>query len=380
MSYSINLGPQQSYKATSVTDGTQSRVNVQVSYSLHDEGFKTPTVKRLKPTDLMRNWTTRNSSRYTYWQDALNRGPVREGLAYYDPITHLPYYFTEVWYGTVTDFLNVPSTFEMSAPSSVDGKLRSKIRASNLNLAQACAEYRQTASMFSSAASDVVKTFRRLRAGRAFGDFVRILQGKSRDSASKRIANRWLEYQYGLKPLISDIYASAEVLAVRVREGLPQRVSSKKFEEITYERRNVGSYRGVLNVSENYYLKKTAFYTIRDSSLKELSQLGITNPLLLAWELVPYSFVIDWLLPVGDFLESLDSLVGVQDLKVGETHYRERMATGTVFGMSRTDWRQSSNRSMSSTLPLPRMHYQPSKSLLAVSNGVALLTQLRKKP
>jgi len=40
------------------------------------------------------------------------------------------------------------------------------------------------------------------------------------------------------------------------------------------------------------------------------SASGISNPLLLAWELIPYSFVFDWLLPVGNYLEGLTAYDG----------------------------------------------------------------------
>jgi hypothetical protein len=40
--------------------------------------------------------------------------------------------------------------------------------------------------------------------------------------------------------------------------------------------------------------------------------LGLTNPLAIAWELVPFSFVLDWLVPVGTWLQSLDATLGVK--------------------------------------------------------------------
>lgn len=51
------------------------------------------------------------------------------------------------------------------------------------------------------------------------------------------------------------------------------------------------------------------------SSLSTLQQLGVTNPLLLAWELVPYSFIADWFIPVGDYLQSLDRFLGKEFVK-----------------------------------------------------------------
>jgi len=35
-----------------------------------------------------------------------------------------------------------------------------------------------------------------------------------------------------------------------------------------------------------------------------MPQLGLSRPLTSAWELVPYSFVIDWFVGVGDWLDA----------------------------------------------------------------------------
>jgi hypothetical protein len=50
-----------------------------------------------------------------------------------------------------------------------------------------------------------------------------------------------------------------------------------------------------------------------DSHLKAfLAQTGFTNPLNLVWEVLPYSFVVDWFLPVGAYLEALGSFDGLE--------------------------------------------------------------------
>lgn len=69
---------------------------------------------------------------------------------------------------------------------------------------------------------------------------------------------------------------------------------------------------GTLTTTNRYDIEvKTCLYYRRSSStLHTLSSLGITNPLYLSWELMKYSFVIDWFVHVGDFLSSLDAAFG----------------------------------------------------------------------
>jgi hypothetical protein len=38
--------------------------------------------------------------------------------------------------------------------------------------------------------------------------------------------------------------------------------------------------------------------------------LGLINPAVVAWELVPFSFLVDWFIPVGKFLDSWTDQLG----------------------------------------------------------------------
>ncbi|DAD52447.1 maturation protein [ssRNA phage SRR5466727_3] len=127
-------------------------------------------------------------------------------------------------------------------------------------------------------------------------------------------ANTWLEYSYAWKPLLGDIYANAEALASAMVEKSPnQRVVTAKshsFISGEYETANSGW------ISRHDYQKKLEvrmklWYTIDVDSNPIVSACGLTNPLLVAWEIVPFSFVVDWFLPIGNYLESLTAYRGV---------------------------------------------------------------------
>jgi hypothetical protein len=59
-------------------------------------------------------------------------------------------------------------------------------------------------------------------------------------------------------------------------------------------------------------IRYVVYYQVNYPEMPSYTALGLTNPALLAWELVPFSFVLDWLLPIGDWLSSLDATVGLQ--------------------------------------------------------------------
>jgi hypothetical protein len=63
----------------------------------------------------------------------------------------------------------------------------------------------------------------------------------------------------------------------------------------------------------------------------ELETLGLLNPLSLAWELLPYSFVIDWFLPIGDYLAATTASAGMTWVNGWSRTERKQRATANIF-------------------------------------------------
>lgn len=51
---------------------------------------------------------------------------------------------------------------------------------------------------------------------------------------------------------------------------------------------------------------------VTNPNLLLASRLGLTNPASIAWELVPFSFVVDWFGTVGEFLASWTDFDGLE--------------------------------------------------------------------
>lgn len=66
---------------------------------------------------------------------------------------------------------------------------------------------------------------------------------------------------------------------------------------------------------------------MRNPGLRQLNGLGLLNPALLWWELLPYSFVVDWFLPVGDVLTSLTAGIGMDGVVGGLVYENEHVET-----------------------------------------------------
>lgn len=134
-------------------------------------------------------------------------------------------------------------------------------------------------------------------------------------SKSKSFADNYLEFHFGWSPLVADIYSAAKVL----EDGIPPP---------TVKGRGIG--RDTVRVTGQYgYDQWTctskcqliADVEIDNPNLNLLERLGVANPIAVLWEVVPWSFVVDWFSNVGQFLTALLPLNGIALKRLARTDY-----------------------------------------------------------
>jgi hypothetical protein len=135
--------------------------------------------------------------------------------------------------------------------------------------------------------------------------------------ASKFLGETWLEYSYGWKPLLKDVYDHAKALAELSIERLNVTRFAKagaytQSKKTVYDSPSGFTYLSLTRSSEDKrWVEFGVRYSIQNGQLNTFTQLGIDNPMEVAWELVPFSFVADWFLPIGSFLRSLTATSGL---------------------------------------------------------------------
>lgn len=144
----------------------------------------------------------------------------------------------------------------------------------------------------------------------------------------KLVASYWLELQYGWQPLLSDVYAASEVLSSKFRtEDFAQAVtaSAKYFERSPMQAypsiTTMGYGKDVGQFTIQTKTKLVVLYKPTNSFKSVMAQAGLSNPALLAWELLPYSFVVDWFLPVGNYLENMKAMDGYEIKSINRTRF-----------------------------------------------------------
>lgn len=180
-------------------------------------------------------------------------------------------------------------------------KLQSRVSGSNFDAGVFLGEGREALRMIHDAAtriSGAVYAFRRGRLDYA----ARILTRKTDREAifhRKNPASNWLELQYGWLPLLGDAHDGAQFLAHRLNVPLTRTcvVTEKSAGYVVPANSSLVSYPGS-------YARRSVRIKAIIRENKSYSLTGLIDPFTIGWELLPWSFVVDWFIPIGNFLQA----------------------------------------------------------------------------
>jgi hypothetical protein len=200
-------------------------------------------------------------------------------------------------------------------------KLISQIQSNRVNLGEIFFTRKQTADLIVSTANRLEGAVRALRRGNLSGA-VRQLTGNLRyrsrlNRAIGGIPEQWLALKYGWQPLLQDVYNSVQTVAQAwSNNGSAFTCSAKAHSSRSGRSIKYGPSSGFPSVtfyetSCSVQGNASITYGVDSTFTKSLSQMGVTNPLSVAWELLPWSFVVDWFLPIGNYLDALDYARGL---------------------------------------------------------------------
>lgn len=210
----------------------------------------------------------------------------------------------------------------------------------------------------------------------------------------KMVGNARLTWVYGIKPTLQSIYDAATFEARHYnnefafsegkgKDGCKGSATNTgaQWPDYTFQT----SWRGESQVRT----KIGIILRIPDTPATQLARLTSLNPVSIAWELVPFSFVIDWFVNIGGYLRDLETALAYSsyfvrgfrtDTTITEYHFSGRRNyyfnqerwTGEA-GIKMT--RKTKARSVLSSYPMPsRPIFNANLGSGRLLNGAALLT------
>lgn len=147
----------------------------------------------------------------------------------------------------------------------------------------------------------------------------------------RKAGSHVLEYSFGWAPLVSDLSAAVEVVAngvppVRItgRAKSPTQVAEWVPTQMAY-------YRGGFQNTDSWDARMGATIRMNNPNLALANQLGLLNPVATLWELTPWSFVVDYVVNIGEFISSFTDFAGLELTDEYTTTSYKRTVSGSII-------------------------------------------------
>lgn len=262
------------------------------------------------------------------------------------------------------------SRHEAAAYNQAYARLKAQV-SDSAGWAENFAQINKTRTMIVDRSVQLARFASALRKGR-FNDAARVLRTPrpSGVSGRKAVSQNFLEFEYGIKPIISDLQSSMSILTSD--PGV---------------RRVVGSGKSNISVNTNVYGRAGAYYTtdrnavdftvaircqanvrVTNANLFLANQLGIID-LALPWKLMPFSFVIDWFVNVEQVISSVTDWYGVslenpfwtRKRWANQTGFSSSLTAAPVYGNVSSFFRTYTQTTRTLGLPSPTLVIKPFK-------------------
>lgn len=188
-------------------------------------------------------------------------------------------------------------------------KARHKISGANQDLGESLVELDQTIKMIRKNLDRIDKIGSALKNGE-WSKLDSLIKGKTPDSVknmkpSKRLSSGYLEISFGWMPLLSSVHTAVNAYGkgILTRGSKVSAVSGNKRLDLS---------KGNLDTSA--VGRASISGKVKNPNVATLNSLGLVNPALMAWQRVPYSFVVDWFVPIGPILGSLTAEAGLEGI------------------------------------------------------------------
>jgi len=195
----------------------------------------------------------------------------------------------------------------------------------------------------------------------------------------KCAANTTLGINFALKPLALSLFAVAKEIGTGTAKSRVPLEFMLKSQKTTLE--------------NGWEVSYETTWTVRGSILLKPTQTGpfqFGNPAEWAWERIPFSFVVDWMIPVGNYIAAFGTLASIQSVgatittrqHIRGTYKVPQQAAGYTTAIADAGGFEfiSHKRDIAAMPGLPTLlQWKPSRSYISLINAIALLAQLKSK-
>lgn len=267
------------------------------------DGFRKPTFYNAYRVDV-------ENFAYDYYAKSSPFGSVKyrlNGISSTEPVAS----GQTAYYGLTN------ASYPLPVPSSalvgnVDNRLLVAMKNGNFNVGVFLAELPKAVDLILTSSYTLMRAMKAIK-NRDSKTLIALFGNRVKGQTNLSPQSLYLQYRYGWKPLVNDIHDLVEALAL-AWDNFPPLISAvaSRTEDQGVPPRLGETWKGAKHTGRTTLGVETkVWFSVENPVLYGLSSLGLLNPATIAWELVPYSFVFDWYVPVGNFLDALTAPLGL---------------------------------------------------------------------
>jgi len=257
---------------------------------------------------------------------------IREDIMEYAEIGNVPFpaWYANAWDSSNYSWIRCPP---LELDNSVVVEARNKARARFIaevgeyaSWAQTLIERQKTLDTLASRLTQLYRFARAVKRGQV-GQAYKLLnppsgrkQHEGLRGTSRNLSQSWLQWWFGIAPILKDIENSRKILETPFQ---PRRVVGKGT--IKYNNHSVSVFPGSFGVETIEFwnwatarVRMQATVWIHNPNEFLFSRMGFTNPFLLGYEVIPFSFIANWFVNLEEWLRQWDEFAG---LSIGDSFH-----------------------------------------------------------
>lgn len=350
---------------------------------LYEESGSKGSIKRTRPRNLMESLTghSASSTKVEYKPGVpVTPNPITIGMNYAMTMSA-----QQLGCGAVSANL-LTAAQKQSVRDELELRIRAKIQNVGWNAATSVAEMGETVRFLTTSVKELYDYYRLARKG----DLLRLSElYRNRDQRGKRVpkwparvTNRYLAWRFAVRPLVQDMddalhHFHRSDLKPVIRTARARGSAHLSTYTTDLYQGNPDMIRQMIR-DEKWQATRCVYFKVQPD-VAAWKSLGLTNLAAVLWEVTPYSFMVDRVLPVGRFISSLDAMAGVT--VIGDYLSEKRSAYGIAAcrGASSKTTTETYSRSVYLGVGYPFPNFKPSVDVGYFVDSLALLAQLKTR-
>lgn len=158
----------------------------------------------------------------------------------------------------------------------------------------------------------------------------------SKVKMTKKMADNHLEVIFGWQPLLGDIHAAATSVIQRADAVEFVRASGTQILDVTQRGRWDQQYQELVSRRGTYRVSLGGQVRISNPNLWLAERAGLCNPVAVAWDIVPFSFIANMFSNVGALVNQISDFYG---LTFDQTFHARRCEVTKVVDTKRVWWK-----------------------------------------